>query len=85
MVRSACHVKLFPIGCKSSLKGGHVSEIATEATVQRVEDLIQVDRRVTIYTIATLIGCSHSMAYLIMHDRLGFHKVCATTMKDSIC
>ncbi|PNF21428.1 hypothetical protein B7P43_G14100, partial [Cryptotermes secundus] len=34
-------------------------------------------RRVTIDTIATAIGCSHGMAYLIMHDRLGFHKVCA--------
>ncbi|PNF42353.1 hypothetical protein B7P43_G03691 [Cryptotermes secundus] len=34
-------------------------------------------RRVTIDTIATAIGCSHSMSHLIMPDRLGFHKVCA--------
>jgi hypothetical protein len=33
-----------------------------------VEDLIRADRRVTIDTIATAIGCSHGMAYLIMHD-----------------
>jgi hypothetical protein len=60
-VRSVCHVKLFTIGCRSSLKGGHLSktntasaghrrwsEIATEANVQLVEDLIRADRRVTI-------------------------------------
>ncbi|XP_023720120.1 protein GVQW3-like [Cryptotermes secundus] len=54
---------------------GRPTEIATEENVQRVEDLIRADRRVTIDTIATSIGCSHGMAYLKKHDKLGFHKV----------
>jgi transposase len=51
-------------------------EIATEAIVQRVEVLIVVDRRVTIDSIATALGCSHGLAYSIMHDCLKFRKVC---------
>jgi hypothetical protein len=50
---------------------GHPVQIATEATVQQVEELIQADKRVT-----TVLGCSHSSAYSIMHDRLKFWKVC---------
>jgi hypothetical protein len=37
-------------------------EIATEATVQRVEELIRADRRITIGSVATGLGCSHGLA-----------------------
>jgi hypothetical protein len=30
-------------------RSGHPAEIVTEATVQRVEELIRADRRITIY------------------------------------
>jgi len=50
-------------------------EVATPATLQRIEDIIRGDRRVTIDTVATAIGCSHGQDYNIMHERLGFHKV----------
>jgi transposase len=53
---------------------GRPLEIATEATVQRVEELIRADRRVTIDSIATALGCSQGSAYSIMHDRLKFRK-----------
>ena len=63
------------------IKGEHrisrPTEIASDVNVQWVGDLVRADRRVTIDTIVTAIGCSHGMAYLIMHDRFGFHKVCA--------
>jgi hypothetical protein len=36
---------------------GHPVEIATEATVQRMEELIQADRRITIDSVATALGC----------------------------
>jgi hypothetical protein len=49
--------------------GGSV-EIATEATVQRVEELIRADRRITIGSVATALRCSHGLACSIMHDRL---------------
>jgi hypothetical protein len=40
---------------------GRPVEITTLATLQRVEDIIQVDRRVTIDAVATAIGCSHPL------------------------
>jgi hypothetical protein len=40
---------------------GHV-KIATEATVQRVEELIRADRRITIDSAATALGRSHGLA-----------------------
>jgi hypothetical protein len=52
-------------------------DIATEATVQRVEELIRADRRITINSAATALGCSHGLAYDIMHDHLKLREVCA--------
>jgi hypothetical protein len=51
-------------------------EIAIETTVlQRVEELIRVDRRITTDSVATALGCSHGLAYSILHDLLKFPKV----------
>jgi transposase len=55
---------------------GRPVEIATGATVQQVEELIRADRRITIDSVATALGCSHGLAYSIMHDRFKFRKVC---------
>jgi hypothetical protein len=52
-------------------------QIATEATVQRLEELILPDRRTTIDRVATALGCSHGLVYSIMHNGLKFQKVCA--------
>jgi hypothetical protein len=52
-------------------------EIATLATMQRVEELIQADKRIMIDSVATALGCSQGLAYSIMHDCLKFQKVCA--------
>jgi hypothetical protein len=46
------------------------------ATVQWVKELIRADRRITIYGVAAALGCSHGLAYSMMHDRLKFQKVC---------
>ncbi|KAG8238955.1 hypothetical protein J437_LFUL018764 [Ladona fulva] len=56
---------------------GRPVEIATPETLQRVEDIIQADRRVIIDAVATVIGCSHGQAYNMMQEGLGFHKVCS--------
>jgi ribosomal protein S25 len=53
-------------------------EIVTEATVQQVEELIRDDRRITINSVATALGCSNGLAYSIMHDLLKFQKLCAS-------
>jgi hypothetical protein len=44
--------------------------------VQQVEELIRADRRITIDSVATTLGCSHGLEYSIMHARLKFQKVC---------
>jgi hypothetical protein len=43
--------------------------------VQQVEELIRADKRITIDNVANALGCSHGLAYSIMHDRLKFWKV----------
>jgi hypothetical protein len=52
-------------------------EFETEATVQQVEELIRVDRKVTTDSAASALGCSHGLVFRIMHDHLQFRKVCA--------
>jgi hypothetical protein len=55
-------------------------EIVTEASVQRVEELIRADRRITIDSVATALGCSHGLAYSVMHGRLQCRKLCLRWM-----
>jgi hypothetical protein len=55
---------------------GRPVDIATEATVQRVEELIRADRRITADSVATTLGCSHGLAYSIMRDLSKFRKLC---------
>ena len=57
-------------------RAGRPVEIATPETLQRVEDIIPAERRVTVDAVATAIGCSRGQAYM-MHEGLGFHKVCS--------
>jgi transposase len=80
--RKAVHnwVKKFPHGYSKvadDARPGHPVEIATEAIVQWVEELIRADRWITIDSVATSLGCSHGLVYSIMHDCLKFQKVCA--------
>jgi fructose/tagatose bisphosphate aldolase len=49
---------------------------ATEATVQRGEELIRAERRITTDSVATALGRSHGVAYSIIHGHLKFRKVC---------
>jgi hypothetical protein len=56
---------------------GRPVETATGANMQQVEKLIGADRRIKIGSIATALGCSHGLAYSIMHDHLKFRKMCA--------
>jgi transposase len=55
---------------------GRPVEIATEGNVQQAEELIRADRRITIDSVATALGCSHGLSCSMMHDRLKFRKVC---------
>jgi ribosomal protein S25 len=56
---------------------GRSAATATEATVQRVEELIRTEKSITKHSVATALGCSHGLAYSIMPALLNFRKVCA--------
>jgi hypothetical protein len=58
-------------------RAGRPVEIATPETLQRVKDITQADRSVTVDAVATAVGCSCGQAYNMMHEELGFHKVCS--------
>ena len=70
-------------------RAGRPVEIATPETLQRVEDIIRAERGVTIDAVATAnqdaIGCSRGQAYNMMHEALGFHKVCSRWMPRQGC
>jgi transposase len=80
--RKADHnwIEKFPQGrskVTDDARPGFPVEITTEETVQLVEELIQADRRITIDSLATAVGCSHGLTYSTMHDRSKFRKMCA--------
>jgi transposase len=56
---------------------GRPSTATDDANIERVRDMILLDRRVTIDEVANRLQISHSSVYKIIHNRLGFHKVCA--------
>jgi hypothetical protein len=63
--RKAFHdwVKKFSQGrskVADDVRPGRLVDIATEATVQRVEEWIRADRRITIDSVVTALGCSHT-------------------------
>ena len=39
--------------------------------------MVMLDRRLTIVEVANCLQISHGSAYEIIHNRLGFHEVCA--------
>jgi transposase len=55
---------------------GRPVQIVIEVTVQWVEEFIRAERRIMIDSVATALGCSHGLAYNIMHVRLKFRKAC---------
>ena len=56
---------------------GRPSTAITENNVERAHDMVLLDRRVSIDEVAHVLQISHGSAYELMHNKLGFHKVCA--------
>jgi hypothetical protein len=48
----------------------------TEATVQRMEELIRADKWITTDRAATALGSTHGLEYSTVHDHLMFRKIC---------
>ncbi|PNF23181.1 hypothetical protein B7P43_G02737 [Cryptotermes secundus] len=53
------------------------STATNEDNIEHARDMVLLDRRVTIDEVANHLQISHGSAYEIIHNRLGFHKVCA--------
>ncbi|PNF22874.1 hypothetical protein B7P43_G14964, partial [Cryptotermes secundus] len=56
---------------------GRPSTATNEDNIERARDMVLLDRQVTIDEVANRLQISHGSAYEIIHNRLGFHKVCA--------
>jgi hypothetical protein len=82
MLGSVSRVKQFTTGLRRNSQGrlrvagdaqsGRSVEIATEATVELVEELSRADTRITIDSVAAALRCPHGLAYSVMHDHLKF-------------
>ena len=62
---------------KSVHDGQKTVYVITEDNIERVRDMVLFDRRVTIDAVAHVLQISHGAAYELMHNKLGFHEVCA--------
>jgi hypothetical protein len=56
---------------------GRTASMDVTCNWQLVEELNRADRRITLDSVATALGCSHGSAYRIVHDHLKFRKVWA--------
>jgi hypothetical protein len=71
--RKAVHnwVKKFSQGRSKVIddaRPGWPVEIVAEETVEQMEELIRAERRIMIDSVTTALGCSHNLAWSIMHD-----------------
>jgi len=56
---------------------GRPSTATIHNDTECVHDMVLLDRRLTLDEVANCLQISHGSAYEIIHNRLGFHKVCA--------
>lgn len=55
-------------------RSGRPSTLITDDVVDAVEDMIEVDKRITVDQIAHELGISHGTVSFIINDQLGMHK-----------
>ena len=62
---------------KDEERAGRPSTSITDSNVEDARAMILENRQVTIVELVNHFEISHGSAYDIIHNRLGFHKVCA--------
>ena len=62
--------------CDEPRSGRPISS-STDENILKIDCMIKDDRRLKIRTIATVLGISKSRVYDIVHNKLGYHKICA--------
>jgi hypothetical protein len=63
---------------------GHPSTSRTDQHIQRVDALIREDRQLTLARVADIMGMSYGSAQAIVHDDLGYHKVCVWWVPNTL-
>ncbi|GFT81556.1 HTH_48 domain-containing protein [Trichonephila clavipes] len=56
---------------------GQANTVITSDLIDKVDDLVRSDRRVTLRMLALKVDVSCGIVWTIVHDRLRFRKVCA--------
>ncbi|GFY69673.1 HTH_48 domain-containing protein [Trichonephila inaurata madagascariensis] len=57
---------------------GQANTVITSDLIDKVDDLVRSDRRVTLRMLALKLDASYGTVWTIVHDSLRFRKVCAT-------
>ena len=60
------------------------STATTNNNIERVRDMVLLDRWLTIDEVANRLQISHGSAYEIIHNRFGFHKVWARWVRKQL-
>jgi len=58
-------------------RSGRPSTSRTQDHIDRSDAIIREDRRITVSEVAAHLDISYGFAYAILHDDLGYRKVCA--------
>ena len=58
-------------------RSGRPSTSRTEDHIDRADAMIKEDRRIMVSEVAARLDISYGSAYAILHDDLGYRKVCA--------
>ncbi|GFV14566.1 HTH_48 domain-containing protein [Trichonephila clavipes] len=56
---------------------GQANTVITSDLIDKVDDLVRSDRRVTLRILVMKVDVSYGTVWTIVHDRLRFRKVCA--------
>ena len=68
-----------------SVHDGHKTVyVITEGNIERVRDMVLLDRRVIIDEVAHVLQISHGSVYEMKHNKFGFHKVCVRWIQKQL-
>ncbi|GFS46862.1 hypothetical protein TNIN_251401 [Trichonephila inaurata madagascariensis] len=62
---------------RESVRPGQANTVITSDLIDKVDDLVRSDRRVTLRMLEMKVDVSYGTVWTIVHDRLRFWKVCA--------
>ena len=77
-------IDMFKCGRKSMMhEAGSPLTSTTDEKIKQVQHIVMANQRVTIDNVACSLQINHGSAFRIIHNELGFHKVCARWVKNA--